>query len=460
MTGLVFENNKNIKVVKKGNVYSVEGFNKILNGIVELKAFACDGFEPEIQNLRELVKFLYQKKDKFIRIEYAGIYPIYPEKFLKNYATDESLRKERLHLIWENPFKESLIFFWTLKENFYGDFKLIEVKETENGNEYGKTVYQVTNSEEGIKKIKNCSETIIKDETTGNFFISNKKISAENMLFLIEKTKIPEGYKLEIGEKDDLIFVKETSSDQTATSDFYTQTGLADIEYMAENKIKTDFWETPVEYDDGTNEFFLWNGVEAVKGKIFQFKAKTFEKPADADKVTTLRELVTLLYSKETSKIFDKVKFTFIENEISNQIFNILSKNFYGTYKKVSKNGNFIWRFENSSSGLENFECRSFRIFKDGSECGYAVEGERFFLADRSDKEEVDKIVKDMFNFSEIFKNIKKEKKYSIYFSIQEEPCEKFYRMKNDQLEMIENDHKLYLAFENEKDDLYSVRLF
>ena len=51
MTGLVFENNKNIKVVKKGNVYSVEGFNKILNGIVELKAFACDGFEPEIKNL-------------------------------------------------------------------------------------------------------------------------------------------------------------------------------------------------------------------------------------------------------------------------------------------------------------------------------------------------------------------------------------------------------------------------
>lgn len=280
------------------------------------------------------------------------------------------------------------------------------------------------------------------------------------MLFLIEKTKIPEGYKLEIGEKDDLIFVKETSSDQTATSDFYTQTGLADIEYMAENKIKTDFWETPVEYDDGTNEFFLWNGVEAVKGKIFQFKAKTFEKPADADKVTTLRELVTLLYSKETSKIFDKVKFTFIENEISNQIFNILSKNFYGTYKKVSKNGNFIWRFENSSSGLENFECRSFRIFKDGSECGYAVEGERFFLADRSDKKEVDKIVKDMFNFSEIFKNIKKEKKYNIYFSIQETPREKFDRKKNERFELVETFSKLFLMFENEKDDLYSVRLF
>ena len=95
MTGLVFENNKNIKVVKKGNVYSVEGFNKILNGIVKLEAFACDGFEPEIQNLEELVKFLYQKKDKFIRIEYAGIYPIYPiysEKFSKNYVTNESLR--------------------------------------------------------------------------------------------------------------------------------------------------------------------------------------------------------------------------------------------------------------------------------------------------------------------------------------------------------------------------------
>ena len=460
MTGLVFENNKNIKVVKKGNVYSVEGFNKILNGIVELKAFACDGFEPEIKNLEELIKFLYQKRDKFIRIEYAGIYPIYREKFLKNHAANENLLREKISLIWESPFEESVAFFWILKENFYGDFKLIEVKETENGTEYGETIYQVTSSEDGIKKIKNCSETIIKDETTGNFFINNKKISAENMLFLIEKTKIPEGYKLEIGEKDGLIFVKETSNDQTATSDFYSKTGLAAIEYMAENKIENDFLETSVEYDDETNEFFLWNGVETVKSKIFQFRAKTFEKPSNADKVTTLRELVTLLYSKETSKIFDKVKFTFIENEISNQIFNILSKNFYGTYKKVSKNGNFIWRFENSSSGLENFECRSFRIFKDGSECEYAVEGERFFLADRSDKKEVDKIVKDMFNFSEIFKNIKKEKKYSIYFSIQEEPCEKFYRMKNDQLEMIENYHKLYLAFENEKDDLYSVRLF
>ena len=460
MTGLVFENNKNIKVVKKGNVYSVEGFNKILNGIVELKAFACDGFEPEIKNLEELVKFLYQKRDKFIKIEYAGIYPIYREKFLKNHAANENLLREKISLIWESPFEESIAFFWILKENFYGDFKLMEVKETENGTEYGETVYQVISSEDGIKKIKNDSKTIIKDETTGNFFVSDKKISAENMLYLIEGTKIPERYKLEIGEKDDLIFVKETSNDQTATSDFYSKTGLAAIEYMTENKIENDFWETPVEYDDEENEFFLWNGVEAVKGKIFQFKAKTFEKPADADKVTTLRELVTLLYSKETSKIFDKVKFTFIENEISNQIFNIHSKNFYGTYKKVSKNGNFIWRFENSSSGLESFECRSFRIFKDDSECGYAVEGERFFLADRSDKEEVDKIVKDMFNFSEIFKNIKKEKKYSIYFSIQEEPCEKFYRMKNDQLEMIENYHKLYLAFENEKDDLYSVRLF
>lgn len=68
----------------------------------------------------------------------------------------------------------------------------------------------MTSSEDGIKKIKNGSETIIKDETTGNFFVSDKKISAENMLFLIEGTKIPEGYKLEIGEKDDLIFVKET----------------------------------------------------------------------------------------------------------------------------------------------------------------------------------------------------------------------------------------------------------
>ena len=304
MTGLVFENNKNIKVVKKGNIYSVEGFNKILNGIVELKAFACDGFEPEIQNLEELIKFLYQKKDKFIRIEYAGIYPIYREKFLKNHAANENLLREKISLIWESPFEESITFFWILKENFYGDFKLIEVKETENGTEYGETVYQVTSSEDGIKKIKNGSETIIKDETTGNFFVSDKKISAENMLFLIEGTKIPEKYKLEIGEKDDLIFVKETLNGQTATSDFYSKTGLAAIEYMAENKIENDFWETPVEYDDEENEFFLWNGVEAVKGKIFQFRAKTFKKPSNADKVTTLRELATLLYSKETSKIY------------------------------------------------------------------------------------------------------------------------------------------------------------
>ena len=88
------------------------------------------------------------------------------------------------------------------------------------------------------------------------------------------------------------------------------------------------------------------------------------------------------------------------------------------------------------------------------------MEGERFFLADRSNKEEVNKIVKDMFNFSEIFKNIKKEKKYSIYFSIQEEPCEKFYRMKNGRFELVETSSELFLMFENEKDDSYSVRLF
>ena len=457
MTGLVFENNKNIKVVKKGNVYSVEGFNKILNGIVELKAFACDGFEPEIKNLEELVKFLYQKRDKFIRIEYAGIYPIYSEKFSKNYVTNESLRKERLNLIWESPFEESITFFWILKENFYGDFKLIEVKETENGTEYGETIYQVTSSEDGIKKIKNGSETIIKDETTGNFFVSDKKISAENMLFLIEGTKIPEGYKLEIGEKDDLTFVKETSNGQTATSDFYSQIGLATVEYMMENKMQTDFWKSPVEYNDKENKFFV---TETTEDRIIKFKAEVFEKPANADKITNLYELIDLLYSKKTSKFFKKVEFFFTENETSERIFNILSKNFYGTFKKVTKNGDLIWRFENSSSGLENFECRNFKIFKDGSECGYAVEGERFFLADRSDREEVDKIIKDMFDFTEIFENIKKEKKYSIYFLIQEEPCEKFYRMKNDRLEMIENYHKLYLAFENEKDDLYSVRLF
>ena len=226
------------------------------------------------------------------------------------------------------------------------------------------------------------------------------------------------------------------------------------------NNIENDFWESPVEYDDEENEFFLWNGVEAVKGKIFQFKAKTFKKPSNTDKITTLRKLVKLLYSKETSKIFDKVEFTFIENEISNQIFDILSKNFYGTYKKVSKNGNFIWRFENSSSGLENFECRSFRIFKDGSECGYAMEGEKFFLADRSDREEIDKIVKDIFDFVEIFENIKKEKEYNIYFSFHETPCEKFYRKKDGRFELVETSNELFLMFENEKGDSYSVRLF
>ena len=444
MTGLVRKNNSNIKVIKNGNVYSVEGFNKILNGIVKLEAFVCNGFEPEIQNLEDLVKNLYQNRNKFIKINYIGIY------------SKEILSKGGF--FGESPFEESFVFFLELKKNFYGDFKLVEIVETETGNEYGKTIYQVINSEEGIKKIQYHSETIIKDETTGSFFVSDKKISEEAISFLLEDTKAPQGY--ELGEKEGLTFVKEISNVQTTTSNFYSKTGLAAIEYMAENKIENDFWETPVEYDDEENEFFLWNGVEAVKGKIFQFRAKTFEKPSNADKVTTLRELVTLLYSKETSKIFDKVKFTFIENEISNQIFNILSKNFYGTYKKVSKNGNFIWRFENSSSGLENFECRSFRIFKDGSECGYAAEGERFFLADRSNREEVDKIVKDIFDFTEIFENIKKEKKYNIYFSIQETPCEKFDRKKNERFELVETFSELFLMFENEKDDLYSVRLF
>ena len=446
MTGLVRKNNSNIKVIKNGNVYSVEGFNKILNGIVKLEAFVCNGFEPEIQNLEDLVKNLYQNRNRFIKINYTGIY------------SKEILSKGGF--FGESPFEESFIFFLELKKNFYGDFKLVEIVETETGNEYGKTIYQVINSEEGIKKIQYHSETIIKDETTGSFFVSDKKISEEAISFLLEDTKAPQGYELEIGEKDDLTFVKETSNGYVTTSDFYSKTGLAVVEYMEENNIENDFWETPVEYDDEENEFFLWNGVEAVKGKIFQFKAKTFEKPADADKVTTLRELVTLLYSKETSKIFDKVKFTFIENEISNQIFNILSKNFYGTYKKISKNGNLIWKFENSSSGLENFECRSFRIFKDGSECGYAMEGEKFFLADRSDKEEIDKIIKDMFNFSEIFENIKKEKEYNIYFSFHETPCEKFYRKKNERFELMETSNELFLMFENEKGDSYLIRLF
>ena len=446
MTGLVRKNNSNIKVIKNGNVYSVEGFNKILNGIVKLEAFVCNGFEPEIQNLEDLVKNLYQNRNRFIKINYTGIY------------SKEILSKGGF--FGESPFEESFIFFLELKKNFYGDFKLVEIVETETGNEYGKTIYQVINSEEGIKKIQYHSETIIKDETTGSFFVSDKKISEEAISFLLEDTKAPQGYELEIGEKDDLTFVKETSNGYVTTSDFYSKTGLAVVEYMEENNIENDFWETPVEYDDEENEFFLWNGVETVKGKIFQFKAKTFEKPADADKVTTLRELVTLLYSKETSKIFDKVKFTFIENEISNQIFNILSKNFYGTYKKISKNGNLIWKFENSSSGLENFECRSFRIFKDGSECGYAMEGEKFFLADRSDKEEIDKIIKDMFNFSEIFENIKKEKEYNIYFSFHETPCEKFYRKKNERFELMETSNELFLMFENEKGDSYLIRLF
>ena len=225
---------------------------------------------------------------------------------------------------------------------------------------------------------------------------------------------------------------------------------------MEKNNIENDFWESPVEYDDETNEFLL----ETVKDKIFQFEAKTFKKPDNADKITTLRELIKLLYSKEVSKIFDKVKFTFIENEISNQIFDILSKKFYGTYKKISKNGNLIWKFENSSSGLENFESRSFRIFKDGSECGYAADVERFFLADRSNREEVDKIVKDIFDFAEIFENIKKEKEYNIYFSFHETPCEKFYRKKNERFELMETSNELFLMFENEKGDSYLIRLF
>lgn len=319
MTGLVLKNNKNIKVVKKGNVYSVEGFNKILNGIVKLEAFACDGFEPEIQNLEELVKNLYQNRNRFIKINYTGIY------------SKEILSKGGF--FGESPFEESFIFFLELKKNFYGDFKLVEIVETETGNEYGKTIYQVINSEEGIKKIQYHSETIIKDETTGSFFVSDKKISEEAISFLLEDTKVPQGYEMEIGEKDDLTFFKETLNEYATTSDFYSQTGLAVVEYMEENKIETDFWETPVEYDDETNEFLL----ETVKDKIFQFEAKTFKKPDNADKITTLRELIKLLYSKEVSKIFDKVKFTFIENEISNQIFNILSKNFYGTYKKFPK---------------------------------------------------------------------------------------------------------------------------
>ena len=446
MTGLVRKNNNNIKVIKNGNVYSVEGFNKILNGIVKLEAFVCDGFEPEIKNLEELVKNLYQNRDKFIKINYIGIFPKMNSFERKSY--------------WESPFEESFVFFLELKKNFYGDFKLVEIVETETGNEYGKTVHQVINSEEGIKKIQHHSETIIKDETTGNFFISSKKIFKEGISFLLEDTKVPQGYELEIGEKDELTFVKETSNGYVTTSDYYSQTGLAAVEYMTENNIEKDFWKTPVEYDDEENKFFLCYPLENVKDKIFHFSAKTFEKPSNADKIMTLRELIILLYSKETSEIFDTVKFTFIENEISNQIFDILSKNFYGTYKKLSKNGNLIWKFENSSSGLENFECRSFRIFKDGSECGYSAEVERFFLVDRSNREEVDKIVKDIFDFTEIFENIKKEKEYNIYFSFHETPCEKFYRKKDGRFELVETSNELFLMFENEKGDSYSVRLF
>lgn len=457
MTGLVRKNNSNIKVTKKGNVYSVEGFNKILNGIVKLEAFTCEGFEPEIKNLEELVKNLYQNRDKFIKINYTGIYP---EKISENYATNKNLLKERINLIWAKPFEESFVFFLELKKDFYGDFKLVEIVETGNGYEYGKTVHQVINSEEGIKKIQHHSETIIKDETTGNFFISSKKIFKEGISFLLEDTKVPQRYELEIGEKDELTFVKETSNGYVTTSDFYSKTGLAAVEYMEENNIENDFWETPVEYDDEENEFFLCYALENTKDKIFHFSAKTFEKPTNADKITTLRELIKLLYSKETSKIFDKVKFTFIENEISNKIFDILSKKFYGTYKKVSKNGDLIWKFENSSSGLENFECRSFKIFKEDSECGYSAEVIRFLLVDRSDREEIDKIIKDMLDFSEIFENIKKEKEYNIYFSFYERPCEKFYRKRNGRLELAETSDELFLMFENEKGDSYAIRLF
>ena len=457
MTGLVRKNNSNIKVIKNGNVYSVEGFNKILNGIVKLEAFTCEGFEPEIKNLEELVKNLYQNRDKFIKINYTGIYP---EKISENYATNKNLLKERINLIWAKPFEESFVFFLELKKNFYGDFKLVEIVETETGNEYGKTVHQVINSEEGIKKIQHHSETIIKDETTGNFFISSKKIFKEGISFLLEDTKVPQRYELEIGEKDGLTFVKETSNGYVTTSDFYSQTGLADVEYMEENNIENDFWETPVEYDDEENEFFLCYTLENVKDKIFHFSAKTFEKPANADKVTTLRELITLLYSKETSEIFDTVKFIFIENEISNQIFDILSKNFHGIYKKFSKNGNLIWKFENSSSGLENFECRSFRIFNDGSECGYAMEGEKFFLYDKSNKTEIRKIFKETSEFNEIFKNIKKDKIYNICFALYEKFFEKYYVFERSEIEFLKNSDKFILLIENEKDDSYSIKLF
>ena len=218
MTGLVRKNNSNIKVIKNGNVYSVEGFNKILNGIVKLEAFVCNGFEPEIQNLEDLVKNLYQNRNKFIKINYIGIY------------SKEILSKGGF--FGESPFEESFVFFLELKKNFYGDFKLVEIVETETGNEYGKTIYQVINSEEGIKKIQYHSETIIKDETTGSFFVSDKKISKEAISFLLEDTKAPQGYELEIGEKEGLTFVKEISNVQTTTSNFYSKTGLAAVEYM------------------------------------------------------------------------------------------------------------------------------------------------------------------------------------------------------------------------------------
>lgn len=119
-----------------------------------------------------------------------------------------------------------------------------------------------------------------------------------------------------------------------------------------------------------------------------------------------------------------------------------------------------IWKFENSSSGLENFECRSFRIFNDGSECGYAMEGEKFFLYDKSNKTEIRKIFKETSEFNEIFKNIKKDKIYNICFALYEKFFEKYYVFERSEIEFLKNSDKFILLIENEKDDSYSIKLF
>lgn len=52
--------------------------------------------------------------------------------------------------------------------------------------------------------------------------------------------------------------------------------------------------------------YFLWSTLESDKGKIVKLEAKIFEKPANADKITNLYELIVLLHSKKTSEFLKK----------------------------------------------------------------------------------------------------------------------------------------------------------